>query len=55
MARGCLTSLDFFTIFAVNREYTLHSLRNNKVDFIYLARLLLYLFIICDLAVAFQE
>ncbi len=30
------------TIFAINHEYSLHSLRNAKVNFVYLVRLLLY-------------
>ena len=36
-------SCSFVSIFEENLEYLLHSLRNNKVNFVYLVRLLVYL------------
>ena len=36
-------SCSFVSIFATHGEYLPHSLRNNKVNFVYLVRLLVYL------------
>ena len=36
-------SCSFVSIFVIFDEYLLHSLRNNKVNFVYLVRLLVYL------------
>ena len=36
-------SRSFVSIFVIHDEYLLHSLRNNKVNFVYLVRLLVYL------------